>query len=360
MKTVKWFNSINICILMSVTFALSVQATERIQVNSTKQLYAALRQANTHGNTEIVLADGIYQAPRTLMVKKDYVTIKSASGKPQQVIISGNGMRRVKRVDNLLRVSGKHFTLDGITLQKTGNHLLQIAGEQNADSPTLRNCILKDAYEQLLKVSYNRKTKVASDDGVIENCEFSYSAGIGPQYYIGGIDVHGGHNWIVRNNVFKGIASPGRRVAEHAVHFWNNTANTLIEGNLILNSDRGIGFGMENRPTGGGMIRDNIILHNAVDHPNADVGIVLEESPHTQILNNKIYLAHSYLNAIEYRFPSTTDVLIKGNLTNKAIRKRNGATASLSNNARSRELNDFTSGIDNAFFLPHLQALLKP
>jgi hypothetical protein len=51
------------------------------------------------------------------------------------VVISGCGMRKTKRVHNLIRVSAKHFTLDGITLQQAGNHLIQIAGEQNADFP---------------------------------------------------------------------------------------------------------------------------------------------------------------------------------------------------------------------------------
>ena len=43
---------------------------------------------------------------------------------------------------------------------------------------------------------------------MIDDCEFVYTAGIGPQYYIGEIDVHGGHNWVVRRSLFIGIARP--------------------------------------------------------------------------------------------------------------------------------------------------------
>jgi len=167
-----------------------------------------MRQANKVGNMQIVLADGMYKTQKTLIVAADNISLISKSGNRNSVIISGRGMRKTKGVDNLIRVSGKHFTLDGITLQQAGNHLIQIAGEQNADFPTLRNCVLRDGFEQLLKVSYNRKTKVSSDNGVIDNCEFVYTAGIGPQYYIGGIDVHGGHNWVVRRSLFIGIARP--------------------------------------------------------------------------------------------------------------------------------------------------------
>lgn len=335
--------SLFVWLFLPLIVAANTTAHETIQVNNEQQLYAALRQANKLGHTRIELADGKYIAKQTLIIKNHYITLRSMSDDPTKVIISGLGMRKTKHVDNLIRVSGKHFTIEGITLQQVGNHLLQISGEQDADFPTLRNCILKDSYEQLFKVSYNRQSKISSDSGLIENCEFSYSAGIGPQYYIGGIDVHGGKDWIVRDSLFKGIASPGSKVAEHAIHFWNNTKNTLIENNLIINSDRGIGFGMQNRPTFGGVIQNNTILHNALEHPNADVGIVLEESPNTRVLNNKIFLAHNYRNAIEYRFSTTINVEIAGNLTNKSIRKRDGASATLKSNKRSKNIADFLS-----------------
>lgn len=95
--------------------------------------------------------------------------------------------------------------------------------------------------------------------------------------------MHGGHNWVVCRSLFRGIASPTSRVAEHAIHFCNNTKNILIEENIIINCDRGIGFDMTNRPNTGGLIQNNLISHSANKHPNADVGIIIEESPVTKI-----------------------------------------------------------------------------
>ena len=324
-------------------FSITETKQQIIQVNNEQQLYAAINLANQLGHVHIILADGFYSVQYTLNIRNHYITLSSLSGKREKVVISGKGMKKTKGTDNLIRVSGQHFMLDGITLQQAGNHLIQIAGEENADYPILRNCVLKDGFEQLFKVSYNRKTKIASDNGLIENCDFTYTAGIGPQFYIGGIDIHGGHNWIVRNNTFSNIASPSRMVAEHAIHFWNNTKSTLIEKNIIINCDRGIGFGLENRPTLGGIIRHNLILHSDNNHPFADAGIIIEESINTQILNNKIFLAHSYPNAIEYRFPSTKNITISDNLVNKRIRKRNWANADLSNNKFSKTLTDYLS-----------------
>jgi hypothetical protein len=84
---------------------------------------------------QIILADGVYQIQKTLIDADDNISLISKSGNRNNVVISGCGMRKTKRVDNLIRVSGKHLTLDGITLQQAGNHLIHIAGEQSADFP---------------------------------------------------------------------------------------------------------------------------------------------------------------------------------------------------------------------------------
>jgi hypothetical protein len=62
----------------------------------------------------------------------------------------------------------------------------------DADNAVIRNCILRDAYEHLVKVSQDPPNPNVTGDGrLIANCLFEYSAGTGPQYYIGGIDAHG-------------------------------------------------------------------------------------------------------------------------------------------------------------------------
>ena len=73
---------------------------------------------------------------------------------------------------------------------------------------------------------------------------------------------------------------------------WSKTTSSIVTAV--------IGFCMTNRPNMGGVIQSNLILHSANKYPNADVGIILVESPNTKILDNKIYLEHSYNNAIEY------------------------------------------------------------
>jgi len=319
-----------------------------VTVRTVSELVKAIAIANREGGTLISLEPGIYTLKRTLDIRADNIILRSSTGRPEDVIIQGTGMSKRSKVKNLIRVIGKYFVLSGITLQKSGHHLIQVAGEYDADNPVIRDCILLDAYQQMIKVSYDMENEpeTSSDFGLIENCTFKYTAGIGPNYYIGGIDAHGANGWLVRGNKFKDIASPSVQVAEHAIHFWNNTHNNIIENNLIEDSDRGIGFGLELKHHNlvysnlGGEIRNNTIIHTDNNDPFADTGIVIERSPNTIIMDNNIWLGHSYSRAIEYRFPLTKNALIKRNLTNKSISSRNGGEATLEQNNTDGNLED--------------------
>ena len=300
------------------------------------------------GNGAIVLYDGIYELNKTLYITVPNVMLLSKSADPRAVILKGSGMHKSGSVGNLIRVSASGFVLDGITLRETNNHLIQIAAEQNADMPVIRNCIMQDGYEQLLKVSYNIDTpEIFSDAGLVEYCLFEYTQGIGPNHYIGGIDAHGIRNWTIRNNIFKDIASPRESIAEYAIHIWTNASNNLVKGNVIIDSDRGIGFGMSQRHPNvrygnlGGVIKENIIYHSDNNDKFADTGIALENSPNTLIEGNLAFLEHDYPRAIEYRYPATNNVIIKNNQTNESIASRNGGQAKLMDNSEDLDKVDF-------------------
>lgn len=335
----KYFTAAVLVLISSGAFAQSASTV----VRSSAELHSALNTANSSGgNRTILVADGTYTLSDTLYVNAPNITIAGQSGNRTAVIIQGDAMSSNARIGNLIRVAASNFRLQDVTLQKAGWHLVQIAGEANADSPILRNCILRDSYQQLVKVSKNESTPtVVSDNGLVENCEFSYTAGRGPQYYIGGLDAHGARNWVVRNNVFKDIASPSSSVAEFAVHFWNGSADNVVERNQIIDCDRGIGFGMQGRGNSAGVIRNNMIYHSANGDPFADVGISLMESQNTQVYNNTVFLEHPFQWAIEYRFANTRGVLIVNNLTNKSIASRDGGSGTTGNNVTNAEASWF-------------------
>jgi hypothetical protein len=334
--------SIYQAILLAIILSLLPGAGQAsVTVTTTSELISAIENTASGGDTDIRLEDGTYtlSGVSMLWVSANNVSVSSVSGNRNAVIIQGQGM--YGGVGWIFNVAGDNFKVSDITMRRVANHAIQF--QPQADGPTISNCIIQDTYEQMLKGSFNSGSpNQHSDNGLVENCLFEYTAGIGPNYYIGGIDVHRGHNWIVRGCTFKNIKSPAADIAEHAIHFWNGSENITVERNLILNCDRGIGFGMAGNPGNvAGVIRNNMIYHDG-SGAFADVGIIIEDTPDCDIYNNTIYMAGSYPNAIEYRWSGTTGTVIVNNLTNKAIQLRDGASHSvLSNNVTNAQTSWF-------------------
>tara|TARA_Y100000780_G_scaffold217521_1_gene221703 strand:- start:5459 stop:6727 length:1269 start_codon:yes stop_codon:yes gene_type:complete len=316
-----------------------------ITVSDTRTLNQAISAARkTGGRYAIELADGHYNIGSTINIDVNHIMLMSKSGNPYDVTLNRGGR------GNLLRVSADHFYVDGITLTGSGNHLIQVAGESEASYTKINNCIFYDAKEQFIKVSYDRnKPDSKSYSGNIANSIFEFRRGIAFQYYTGGIDVLGGVDWLVENNIFKDIASPSKNISQHAVHFWANSEGTRVVNNLFIDVDRAIGFGMplsKNKKImeyshNNGMIVGNVIFHSDNGDPFGDTGIVLESNINTLVKNNTVYFEHHYPNAIEYRFSNTESVTISGNQTNRAITSRDGASAELSDNVTTLSQAEF-------------------
>jgi len=156
--------------------------------------------------------------------------------------------------------------------------------------------------------------------------------------------VHLGHGWIIRNNIFKHIRSPEADLAEHAIHFWSDSSDTLVEKNMITDCDRGIGFGLGDNGHIGGIIRNNMV------HTTRDVGIGLENSSNSKVYNNTVY-TENYFNSIEYRFPGSIGISIVNNLTNSAIVSRDGGSATLEDNIDNAQGSWFSDAINGDLHL---------
>ncbi len=332
MKTIIIILSTFVIIGFSPVFS---QAQE-VVVGDAAGLAAAVEAANGGGPAEILLQDGIYTLSNGLWISRDGVTVRSVSGDREAVVIQGEGMWG--GVSHVFWVAANDFTVRDVSLGNVANHAVQIFGDMGVGNATVSNCHIFDTFEQMIKISFDfDNPETFSVGGLIENCLFEYTAGIGPQWYIGGIDGHAAQNYVIRNNTFMNIISPGDDVAEYAIHFWSNAQNIHVEFNRILNCDRGIGFGLgQDRGAAGGNIRNNFIFHNASEG-FADVGIALESAAGANVYNNTIYQEHSYPNAIEYRFGATTGGMIVNNLTNRAITSRDGGESTVSHNVTSAQ-----------------------
>jgi len=227
-----------------------------VNVATVNEFKAAISQANSSGgDMTILIADGTYEVASISSypyITANDVVIRSLNGNRDAVILTGSGMADAGGVEIIISAQGNNITIADLTLKDVGNHAI-MAG----DNLFVHNVKIQNTYEQMIKGS---SANDGADNATVQCSLFEYTAGVGPQWYIGGLDIHRGDNWIVRDNIFKNIASPSQAVAEHAVHFWNSSSNNTVERNLIINCDRGIGFGLGSSPNNGGIIRNNMIM----------------------------------------------------------------------------------------------------
>lgn len=327
---------------------------EIYQVRTVNELKQALNTANDTGEpATILIADGSYVLDIPMLhVTCPGLVFRSANGDRNSVILRGPDEGPEATAAHVFLVAAHDVAIADMTFGWCRYHGIQVRGESPHDVSGLHvhNCRIVNCNEQFIKGSSHPNDPEGAMNGIIENCEFEFTSGWAYQYYTGGIDIHKGINWIVRDNLFRNIRNPSDLdgIAEHAVHFWKRcptqAQNVVVERNWIINCDRGIGFGLVNEAGGhqGGesIIRNNMI-YNDGEGGHTDVGIGLEYADHVRVENNTVFI-ETYWAPIEYRFPGSTDLVFYNNLTNRPIRLRNEAPeAILSHNLERVETSWF-------------------
>lgn len=325
--------------------------------------------------TTIRFGDGVYPITgdysKSLVISKPGITLRGRSGDPTKVVLDGQ-----YSIGAIVYVSASDATITDLTLKRAEDHLVHsypAPSGPDVKGLTLHRVRMVDSGEQFLKVNPNVARSNFVDAGRVLCSEFTMTAAgranIERAYgcYTGGIDVHSGRDWIVRSNTFEGIYCEDGEVAEHAIHFWVGSRDTLVENNYIHNTSRGIGFGLvENGPSRaypdnpypgmfvghyGGTIRNNVIT---ADIPQYDTGIELDQARGSSVVHNTIVetgAATASFSSIDYRFANTL-VSIRNNLVRR-ITVRNGASGALSNNIENVPTSWFT---DAAAGNVHLRA----
>ncbi len=329
-----------IALLVSLLGVLTVSpADAEIVVNTVAQLVDAVNSTQSGGDRSILIADGTYLLNGNyLRLAVDNITVRSQSGNRESVILDGN-----YQTTEIFQVVASGATIADLTLKRAYDHPIHIIASSTAgvENTLISNVHIIDPGQQAIKINPDADRTHFVNNGRITGCLLELSdAGRAKvlerngSCYTGGVDAHQAEGWVVEDNEIQGFWCSSS-LAEHGIHFWSDSADTLVQRNLIIDCDRGIGFGLGSSGHSGGIIRNNMIYHGE-DHGVSDVGIGLESAEDAQVYNNTVYHEHAYPNAIEYRFTASSNLTIVNNLTNRAITSRNGGTATLiSNNVTS-------------------------
>ncbi|MCA9669175.1 MAG: hypothetical protein KC503_26445 [Myxococcales bacterium] len=325
-------------------------------INVTPSQAAQLPQivANAAAGSTIALADGTYkmtggEAQRRIQIQNNGITVRSASGKRDAVIIDGE-----YQTNEIIVITGDDVTIADLTIKRAVDHLIHVTGgNDNTLRTKLWNLHLEDSGEQFVKVNPSGSNTYV-DDGSLECSRFVLTSAGRPNIepnpggcYTGGIDAHAARGWVVRKNHFEGIYCTNGGLAEHAVHFWSTSRDTLVEQNVIVDCARGVGFGLResgtprrtyaDNPYPGvgyldhidGIIRNNLIYASGAAASYFDTGIELDQARGAAVHHNTVASKPTF-SSIDYRF-ANTQVAIHNNLVYR-ISLRNGAQGTVSDN----------------------------
>jgi hypothetical protein len=306
--------------------------------------------------TTISLADGTYrmtgsgEASRRIQIVSEGVTLRGGSGDPEAVILDGEYV-----TEEIVTVSASNVTIADLRIERAVFHPVHVLGGPvgNTTGTRLRNLRIVDGGEQFVKINTSgANPNTYADDGIVECSRFELSDAGRPHVvpdpggcYTGGIDAHQARGWIVRGNTFVGIHCTNGSLAEHAIHFWTASRDTLVEQNTISDCARGIGFGLgdgggnapdrayADDPYPGvgyvghydGVIRNNVIAIGP-SFGFLDTGIELEQARGARVLHNTVIHPESAFASVSHRF-SNTVVTLENNLV-RTIRARDGSSAS--------------------------------
>ena len=321
-----------------------------VEVSDVPGLIEALRIASP-GQT-ILLADGHYMMDRYVKISADNVTLRSASGRRERVIIDGAKSRH----HELLGISAcSGVTIADITIQNIRCNGFKINSETNVQKLTIYNCIIHNIWQRGIKgvkVPKENRQAVRPKQCRIQYCLFYNDrpkrlsddpADIAQGNYVAGIDVMYATDWIISDNVFVGIQ--GRTFeGRGAVFIWHDSRDCVIERNIIIDCDVGLQLGNPHRDSETTYHCVRCIARNNFITRAPEAGIVTVYTADCKLLNNTIHDPESRLRRL-VRTVFTNDRLMIANnlLSGPGIRNESESAISFSNNI----IKEMTDGFVN-------------
>jgi len=292
----------------------------KIVVSDVQTLIKALREAKA-GQT-LLVEDGHYMMPRYVQIAADNVTLRSASGHRERVILDGATSIHGELL-GITHCSG--VTIADLTIQNIKWNGFKINSQTNVQKLTIYNCIIHNIWQRGIKgvkvpkkdrdivrpkqcriqycLFYNDRPKRLSDD----------EADIAQGNYIAGIDVMYAKDWIISDNVFVGIQ--GRTFeGRGAVFIWHTSEDCVIERNIIIDCDVGLQLGNPHRGSETTYHCVRCIARNNFITRAPEAGIVTVYTRDCKILNNTIHDPGSRMGRLIRTVFTNDDLCIANNL----------------------------------------------
>ena len=294
-----------------------------IRVASVEELFRAADEVEPGGT--ILLADGHYLMPRYFELRTDNVSLRSASGSREKVILDGARSRH----GELVGITGcEGVTIADLTIQNVRWNGFKINSDRFADRVTIHNCIIHNVWQRGIKgpavrkedqarfrpsdcrvqycLFYNDRAKRYSDDPADTPQRFGGN-------YVGGMDIMYARRWTISDNVFIGIQGRTRE-ARGAVFLWHDSEDCVIERNVIIDCDSGICLGNSHRPPGTEIHCTRCIVRNNFVTRCPEQGILADYTRDCKILHNTIHHPGARLRRLIRLVHDNDGMVVAGNL----------------------------------------------
>lgn len=292
-----------------------------IHVADVDQLLKAAKDVLPNGT--ISVADGHYRLPRYFEITADGVTLRSASGNRDKVILDGITSRH----GEILGIAGcSGVTIADLTIQNIKWNGIKINSHRKTHKVTIHNCVIHNIWQRGVKASavprdkqelsprdcriqyclfYNDRAKQFADDETDTEQTFNGN-------YIGGIDVKNTINWKITDNVFIGIQGRTRE-GRACIYISENGRGCVIERNIFLDCDIAIALG---NPTLGysPMQAINCVARNNFVSNCPETGILACYTRDCVIANNTIHNPKNPRNRLLWAQKSNEGLKITDNL----------------------------------------------
>jgi hypothetical protein len=294
-----------------------------IRVATVDQLFQAAGDVKPGGT--ILLADGHYMMPRYFELRTDNVTMRSASGDREKVVLDGARSQHGELV-GITACSG--VTVADLTIQNVKWNGLKLNSDKGVQAVTVYNCVIHNVWQRGVKgvrvprsdpavrppancrvqycLFYNDRAKQFSDDPADTPQNFAGN-------YVGGIDVMYADRWTISDNVFVDIR--GRTgEARGAIFLWHDSRDCRIERNVIVDCDSGICLGNSYRPAEIKVHCRRCVVRNNFVTRAPENGILADYTEDCVIAQNTIHDPVSRLKRLVRLVHQNPGLLVANNL----------------------------------------------